>query len=557
MNPTAISHRGRPLDCFPLDEKRMCIRLRTARGDFSGVTLVYADNKFVWHERRSEQPMRLLASDSLFDYYTAELSLQDDRLAYIFRLEGADGPLYFCEEGVSSSFRWDFGFFNYFQYPGIFPGDVHTVPAWMRGAVCYQIFPERFAVGSHPLDKSYVNLEWGAVPNPKSFAGGDLWGVTEHLDYLQELGVTCLYLTPVFLSDSNHKYDIHDYYRVDPRFGGDEALHALIDAAHARDMRVLLDGVFNHCSSRNFLFTDVCEKGRASPYYHWFFIDGERPDPQKGNYRTFASVPYMPKLNTENDAVIDWFCDVGRYWLREFGADGWRLDVSDEISMRFLRRFRDTVKAEKADAVIIGEVWHNGEAWLRGDQYDSIMNYGLTKACLDLLMFRDLTAAQFADRLTRLLWRNTAPVNDMMLNLLDSHDTERFLMRVDGDKRRLRLAMAILFFFPGMPMLFAGDEVGVSGGYDPDCRRCFPWDAAGQDRPLHDFVQSLARLRRTDALSRGDFRAEAVGGALRITRTFGARRAVLTLNPTDAALTLPGGETLAPFALTITQHDDP
>lgn len=199
----------------------------------------------------------------------------------------------------------------------------------------------------------------GRKANSQELCRGDLRGIEEGLDYLEELGVSCIYMTPVFQSVSNHKYDIEDYFKVDECFGGDEALRSLIAAAHKRGMKVVLDGVFNHCAHTNPIFVDTSIRGRESPYWDWFFIEGRalRAFPSATN-RTFADVPYMPKLNTDNDEVIDYFCRVGRYWIEEFGADGWRLDVSDEISMRFLRRFREAVKSAKPDAVIIGEVWH-------------------------------------------------------------------------------------------------------------------------------------------------------------------------------------------------------
>ena len=383
------------MDCFPTSEQSMYIRLRAARGDLDEAVLVYAENKFDWTTRpRVERPMELLRSDELYDYFGAELQLGDTRLAYVFRLVSGGEVRYLCEEGVCEDYDWDYGFFNYFQYPYIHSSDVMRVPEWTRAAVCYQIFPDRFRIGEGGEKREHINLKWGDEPTPKSFAGGDLRGIEEGLDYLQETGVTCIYMTPVFQSVSNHKYDIEDYYKVDPRFGGDEALRSLIEAAHARGMKVVLDGVFNHCAHTNPIFVDTSVRGRESPYWNWFFIEGERSSFDECNYKTFADVPYMPKLNTDCDEVIDYFCGVGRYWIEQFGADGWRLDVSDEISMRFLRRFREAVKAAKPEAIIIGEVWHGAQEFLRGDMYDGVMNYGLTKACLDLLAFDRIDAAR-------------------------------------------------------------------------------------------------------------------------------------------------------------------
>ena len=556
MDTRAILHRGRPLDCFPTSEHSMYIRLRAARGDLSDVTLIYAENKFEWTTRpRVELRMRLLRSDELYDYFGAELELGDTRLAYVFKLVSGGETRFLCEEGVCADYDWDYGYFNYFQYPYIHKSDVLNVPDWTRTAVCYQIFPDRFRIGSGGECRAHINLKWGEKPTPKSFAGGDLRGIEEGLVYLQETGVSCIYMTPVFQSVSNHKYDVEDYYKVDPRFGGDEALRSLINAAHALGMRVVLDGVFNHCAHTNPIFADTSIRGRKSPYWDWFFIDGERSSFAERNYKTFADVPYMPKLNTDNDEVIDYFCGVGRYWIREFGADGWRLDVSDEISMRFLRRFRESVKAENPDAIIIGEVWHGAAEFLRGDMYDGVMNYGLTKACLDLMTFNRIDAAGFASRLCMLLWRNIGPANEMMFNLLDSHDTERFLTRVNGDIRRESMALAVMFFFPGMPMLFAGDEIGTEGGYDPDCRRCFRWERESWDMELYTLVQRLAALRRDPCLARGGCRVSESGGVVTIERAHGARRMILHMNPSDTALAAPDGTEIEPWGTVILEKE--
>lgn len=271
----------------------------------------------------------------------------DTRLAYVFRLVSGGEVRYLCEEGVCEDYDWDYGYFNYFQYPYIHKSDVMRIPEWTRAAVCYQIFPDRFRIGEGGEKREHINLKWGDEPTPKSFAGGDLRGIEEGLDYLQETGVTCIYMTPVFQSVSNHKYDIENYYKVDPRFGGDEALRSLIEAAHARGMKVVLDGVFNHCAHTNPIFVDTSVRGRESPYWNWFFIEGERSSFDECNYKTFADVPYMPKLNTDCDEVIDYFCGVGRYWIEQSAptAGGWT--CPDEISMRFLRRFREAVKAAK------------------------------------------------------------------------------------------------------------------------------------------------------------------------------------------------------------------
>ncbi len=531
MNTIAIRHISGTIDACPFPDGIMRLRLRTARGDCTHVEVLYACNKFDWWTQRQTAVMKKNLSDTKFDYYTAAIPLTDTRFAYVFRLlDDAGGVFYFSEEGVTARYDHDLAYFTYFQYTSMYPDDLQRVPEWLRTATAYQIFPERFFLGDAARDLGYVNLSWGKKPRSKSFAGGDLTGVEKKLPYLADLGISLIYLTPVFASESNHKYDVLDYEHVDAAFGGDDALRSLVNAAHARGMRVMLDGVFNHCASSHPFFLDVCQNGRDSRYYDWFFVNGDKPDVALGNYRMFGSVPYMPKLNTANPEVIEYFCRIAAMWTEGWDIDGWRLDVSDEISHRFLRVFRDRVLSVKADAIIIGEDWHEAMKWLDGDEYDGVMNYGFTKACLDLFAFGTASPAAFRDRLVRLYTRYSEAASLKMLNLLDSHDTERFLTRVGGDAEKHRAALALLFFFPGVPCVYYGDEIGLEGGYDPDCRRCFPWDASLWDTETHALVRRLAALRRGKALSCGDFHVDENDGVLTLTREVDGERAVLYVN---------------------------
>lgn len=527
MKNCSILHIPGTVDACPLDGL-MHLRFRVQAGLVNGARLVYNCNKNLWHRFRQEEAMKLTFTDSEMDYYSVAVRLTDTRFAYIFELDCADGKTrYLSEEGLTDTYRHDLAYFSFFQYTSQFPCDAMTVPQWVKTAVCYQIFPERFAIGSRPKDLSYVNRKWGQLPKPKSFYGGDLDGIREHLPYLQELGINLLYMTPVFCSPSNHKYEITDYETVDPAFGGNAALKALIDEAHSRGIRVMLDGVFNHCSWEHPFFLDAKEKGKRSKYYDWFFFD------DGGSYKTFGSVQYMPKLNTGNPAVIAYFSGVAVNWMKNYGVDGWRLDVSDEISHRFLRAFREAVLAKNPDAVIIGEDWHRAVRYLNGDEYDGIMNYGVTKACLDLLAFKTIDASAFRDRLIRLYHTYSVAANPKMLNLLGSHDTDRFLTRVQGDGQRFRTAAAILFFYPGIPCIYYGDEIGTEGGFDPDCRRCFDWEESHWDRATHSLIKQLTRLKKEPALSDGSFGLTESGGILTFTRTSPSQTAVLRVNGTD------------------------
>lgn len=492
MDEKAILHYPESKYCFALDENTLRLRLRISKDDFPDeVNLVYG-GKYEYALTRERAKASRLCEDGLYAYYSVTVRITDKRFVYVFEIVCGDKTYYFSEDGLTEKFDYELSYYNCFQYAYINECDIMKTVGWMRDAVFYQIFVERFNIGGKDKDKSYVNLRWGEIPNPKSFAGGDIKGITEKLEYLSGLGVNALYLTPVFESVSNHKYDVSDYYRIDKNFGAKEDLKALVDGAHAIGMKVVLDAVFNHCSENSPYFKDVLAKGAKSKYYDWFVITGDDPL----EYECFASCKYMPKFNTSNPETCKHLTDVAVYWIEEFDIDGWRLDVSDEVSHMFWRKFREAVKSVKPDCVLIGENWHDANIYLRGDQFDSIMNYAFTKACLDFYAFGELTADGFARKLNEILMRNTDAVNEMMLNLLDSHDTHRFLTRVQGNRDKLMSALAVTFFFTGTPCIYYGTENAMEGGYDPDCRRTFDWREEGKDNPVKTLIRGLSALKR-------------------------------------------------------------
>lgn len=535
MNEGAMLHIPDSQYCFAVGDKELVIRLRMAKEDADAAVALIYGQKYEFHEKRTIQPLTICYSDRLYNYYEIRLCLADVRLAYIFQIEAAGKIHYYCEEGLLDSYNFDEGFYNFFQMPYINRNDVMPMVDWMKDAVFYQIFVDRFRIGDTKKDMSYVNMKWGELPTPKSFAGGDLRGITEKIDYIAGLGITAIYLTPIFRSISNHKYDTIDYMEIDPQFGTNEDFRKLVNAAHARGIRVVLDAVFNHCSKYLTQFDDVKKHGRQSPYYDWFVIDGDFPEEETANYECFAACAYMPKLNTANTNVQEFLLSVARYWIREYGIDGWRLDVSDEVSHEFWRMFRRAVKEEKQDAVIIGENWHDAYPYLRGDQYDSIMNYAFTKACLDYFSRETLDAKQMAERLSANLMRNTHTVNDMMLNLLDSHDTHRFYSEVGENKNRLLAGVALETVFPGAPCIYYGTEICTPGGYDPDSRRCFDWDETHWDETVFLKIRELLHLRGQAGLIEGSVRIWAEDELLAVERTNGGQSVQLFINMTDRA----------------------
>lgn len=425
-------------------------------------------------------------------------------------------------------------------------------PEWVRDAIFYQIFPDRFA-RSQRVPKP-LNLEpWESPPTRHGFKGGDLIGVVEHLDYLQDLGVTALYFNPVFQSTANHRYHTHDYYQVDPILGGNAALRTLLDEAHRRSMRVILDGVFNHASRSFFQFGHILENGPESPYADWFIVNNyplrpyHAPEGQHG-YEAWWNLPALPKLNVDTPAVREFLWDVACHWV-EFGIDGWRLDVPSEIDDdEFWREFRQRVKRAKADAYIVGEIWGDGQRWLQGDQFDAVMNYLFTRACLGFFVGDDLLRSEvalsgykqiatldaraFAVEIQKLLDLYPRQITEVQFNLLGSHDTPRFRTLARGDDSAFRLATLFQMTYPGAPSIYYGDEIGMEGYHDPGCRAGFCWDENQWDRELRDYVRRCIALRKAHpALRRGDFRwLFASNGTLAYGRQLGTETLLVFVN---------------------------
>lgn len=541
MNEYAMLHVPDSRFCFPIGEKELVIRLRVSKEDRGAEIYLLYNCKYEFQNTQKRISMEQKYTDRLYDYYEIKLSLTDVRLAYIFEIQEGGKIFYYSEDGLTETYCFEEGFYNFFQMPYINKNDCMPVVDWMCSAVFYQIFVERFAMGNRNKDTSYINMEWGQIPDSKSFAGGDIKGITEKLDYLEELGITALYLTPIFESVSNHKYDTINYMKIDPHFGTEEDFKELVKLAHRKGIRIVLDAVFNHCSMQMEQFRDVIQNGKKSPYYDWFLIDGDYPDPENANYECFAACSYMPKINTANRSAQDFLLQIACYWIREYDIDGWRLDVSDEVSHEFWRRFRHAVKREKEDCVIIGENWHDAYPYLRGDQYDSIMNYSFTKACLDYFAKGRFSAKQMAEKLNSNLMRNTEQVNRMMLNLLDTHDTHRFFTETKKDKDKLLAAVALEMVFPGAPSIYYGTEICMEGGYDPDSRRCFDWDESHWDKKVMETIRRLTALRKNHVLQYGAVSIMEEDEMLCLKRTSGEKEIVLYINLSGIEKNVAGG----------------
>jgi cyclomaltodextrinase / maltogenic alpha-amylase / neopullulanase len=429
--------------------------------------------------------------------------------------------------------------------------DIRT-PDWVKDAVFYQIFPDRFAQSARVPKAAHLQ-PWEDAPTYHRYQGGDLLGVVERLDHIASLGVNAIYFCPVFQSASNHRYHTHDYYQVDPMLGGNAALRELIDAAHARGMKVVLDGVFNHASRGFFQFSDLLEQGQDSAYLDWFhagpFPLSPYDDSRPANYFAWWGNRALPKFNTHTQAVRDFLWNVAEYWMH-FGIDGWRLDVPNEIDDDgFWREFRRRVKAINPEAYIVGEIWDDAHRWLEGDQFDAVMNYPFTRPCiayfgahtLDHAMNEasgtghvdPMTAESFGQRMEEISRTYPLEIVQAQMNLLDSHDTARYLSVVSSDASAHHLALIFQLTYIGAPCLYYGDEIGLPGGPDPDCRRAFPWDdQSSWNTDTLALIRKLTAARHaTPALQRGTFKVlQAKDDLLIYARSHNAQSAYVLMN---------------------------
>ena len=410
-------------------------------------------------------------------------------------------------------------------------------PYWVQDAIFYQIFPDRFANGD--LTNDPPNLQkWGSPPTTWGFQGGDLRGIIQHFDYLLDLGITAIYLNPIFAATSTHRYNTSDYYQIDPKLGTMADFHALLTTAHRNNVRVILDGVFNHVGRGFFAFVDVLENGENSPYKDWFYINSFPLDAygssERENYQAWWNLKSLPKLNTTNNQVRKYIFDVARYWIDQ-GIDGWRLDVPNEIDDDdFWIEFRRVVRKANRDAYLLGEIWDINPRWANDKHFDGLMNYPIRDALLALFLGQE-NALQFGERMKEMLKAYHFENLSAMYVPLDSHDTERFKTVVGGNADKLKLAFLFQMAFPGAPAIYYGDEIGLEGGKDPDSRRAFPWKEAEWNLEMRAWVKTLIALRkRIPCLRRGDFKQLlAEDGLYAFARTLGEDKVVMVLNATS------------------------
>ena len=534
MNKHAIYHITETPYAYGKDLNTLVLRIRTAKDDINKCYLYYID-KYNSKQPYSIKSMKITAQSGLFDYFETNVSVKRNRYKYYFELiDSCNDKTYYDERGFRNVLP-PLDNSTAFQFAYLAQGDLYEEEKWLQESVVYQIFPDRFCNGDKNIDPKNID-SWGSTVNKESMFGGDLLGIIDKLGYLDELGINLIYLTPIFKSSSNHKYNTTDYYDIDPQFGTLDVAKELIKKCHERGIKIIFDAVFNHSGSDFFAFKDLLQKQEKSKYKDWYFIDSYPVSTNSVNYYTFGNGENeMPKLNTHNKEVREYLLGVGKYWIKEIGIDGWRLDVCDEVDHDFWRAFNKVVKEANKDAVIVGEIMHEATAFLKGDQMDSTMNYPFKFALVDFFANRSISAGQFNDVLSfnRTLYMNS--ITRQLWNLIDSHDTKRFLTECNRNIDRMKLAITFQFCYLGVPYIYYGDEIGLDGSDDPQCRKCMIWDTKNQNLELLNHYKTMIYLRKSNkALIYGDYSTVyCKNNVLVFERNYQGKTLVIAINNSD------------------------
>ncbi|MEH7347987.1 glycoside hydrolase family 13 protein [Gottfriedia acidiceleris] len=504
MQIESIYHQPYDQYAFSIDDKTYRLRIRTKKGDCTEIIFYFGDpfkfNDSGW-QIESSLSMYLAFSTELFDYWEVNVIPPNKRMKYQFLLKNEQDSLFYGEGGFSNNFNPN-DQSNCFTLPFLHKNNLISPPSWINSTIWYQIFPDRFASGNNKNNPKN-STPWGStLPTSSSYFGGDLEGVIQKIDYLKNLGISGIYLTPIFEANSNHKYNTINYFRIDPTFGDEKVLKTLIEKCHENNIRVMLDAVFNHTSASFPPFQDALQNGRESAFFEWFhFFKDEQNNLA---YETFSFVKEMPKLNTENKEVQNFLIEIGSYWIKEFNIDGWRLDVANEIDHYFWKLFNKKMKELKKDLFIVGEIWHHAMPWLRGDEFDSVMNYPLMKSLFAYFGYQSISKIQFQYSINDLIAQYPLPVIKALFNVLGSHDTPRIMTQCNQNEKRVILLYVFLFTFFGTPCIYYGDEIGLQGGNDPECRSCMLWDKTQYNLSIFDSIKKLMSIRNKYSVLEND-----------------------------------------------------
>ena len=539
MNKLALLHRIDSEYAYPLDEKRLVLRLRVSKEDEFKKVEVFFNPAMRFIKERQVKEMKVKYVDNYFKYYEVTLFNNFPSFSYIFHIVTLDNEEYFLsDEGLSRSYDYSLSQVSAFRYAFINPDDVIKVNPKFEGRIFYQIFVDSF-FKSESLNKDFVTRDWNstdleAFKDGKYhpiFLGGDLKGVTSKLNYLKDLGIGAIYLTPIFKANTNHRYDTLDYFEIDPRLGDISDLKELVKKAHELDILVCLDLVFNHTSFFHPFFQDVLKHGKKSKYFDFYMIEGDEIKLGKPfNYFSFSESFMMPKLNGNNKDVQAYCIEVAKHYLKEADVDGYRLDVSNELPHSFWIEFKKEVKKEKEDIFLIGECWYNAYSFLNSLEWDSSMNYASLFAAREYFVNHSLSTKEFVYKLNSILVRYKENTNKMLLNLLDSHDISRFYEYLKPNKNLYLLSELFLISYIGLPMIYYGDEIFMEGGNDPFNRKGMEWDSREFNSIEFSLLKKIFTLRKLDSFKKGEMELDEKDGLLYIRRVYEDEKVTVILN---------------------------
>lgn len=505
MNCEGIFHKCGFNDCYALNEDELVINLHANKS--VDKVLIYYEDPYLndcavgapWDG--IEKSMKLDLELRYENIWTITLKPKFKRLMYYFVVFSKDESRYVYENGVTKNNQY---YKHYFKFGWMNDSDIFKVPKWVENTIWYQIFPERFATSGSP--KSHPLLAWDDTKSidRHCFYGGDIKGATTKLEYLKDLGVTGVYFNPIFESTENHKYNTTDYTKIDKDFGDDKDMQEFISKAHSLGIKVMIDAVFNHSGTNFFAWQDVLKHGKDSAYFDWFYINDpsnltQKKSTKDGRYFTFAFVEEMPKLNTNNPKVVQYFLDVTKDWLTRWDLDGIRFDVGNEISHSFIKTLRRHIKAIKPDIYLLGEIWMDSSMYMMGDEYDSVMNYPFLQSVGNFFLDESTCAKDFEYWINYCYSLYNKQANKVIFNLLDSHDIDRLLTRSKSYDKFLQ-QLAVLFTMPGSPCIYYGTELGLEGDNDPYNRLPMPWDKLNSPNALKTYqaVKALIALRKAE-----------------------------------------------------------
>lgn len=522
MNLAAVQHYAFDNFCYPVDEDTLEINILTGK-DVEHVFIVSGDpfaggimgGDWSWNGSETE----IIEKKELQEHFRWTIALKPEfkRLSYYFRLVGGNEEFFYSYDGFFTKSEFENGGnkHGFFIFPWMNPADIARTPEWAENIVWYQIFPARFCRGKSDFTPKKL-LPWPKfgeqIPcdhsGPEPVYGGNIQGIIDKLDYLKELGVTGIYTTPINKSSSQHKYNTDDYNLIDEEFGTSETVKTYVREAHRRGIKIMFDGVFNHSGWFFEKWQDVWKNREKSKYKDWFMVNDfdfvepsfgyKRGNAGLGKFYSFAFADFMPKLNTNNPECREYIIDVCKKWVKNYDIDALRLDVANEVSHVFCKELKKAMLEIKPDFYIIGEIWHNSLPWLRGDEYDSVMNYPLQNGIADFCCTDHWNVKKFEFALNRCYSMYFKQTNRVLFNQMDSHDTIRILNRCDGNKTTAQQTLVLLFAMTGSVCIYYGTEILLPGGFDPDNRRCMPWKEIAEGRFSRelDFTKKLIALRK-------------------------------------------------------------